>query len=681
MIVRVPGDKSISQRALILASLAHGESRLGGLLSGGDAASTAGALRTLGAAIPDGPAGSGEIRVSGVGLSGFASPDRPLDLANSGTGARLLLGVLAGMELTATLTGDASLRRRPMRRVTEPLRAMGARFVASGRPDRLPLTVHGAHPLRPLEWESPVASAQVKSSLLLAGLTGAAFVLLSEPGRSRDHTERMLSALGCPILSHPREGRWHVELRDPPSALSALDLRVPGDISSAAFLVVLAVLGGAGEGVEIPGVGLNPTRIGFLDVLTRSGARVTASVEEDRTGEPVGTLTAEAGALSAFEVGGTEIPGLIDEIPVLAAAASRAEGVSRITGAAELRHKESDRIRSLVENLRAVGVQAEELSDGLEIEGTAAPLEGRVRTHGDHRIAMAFGVLSRVSGGRIEVDDPGAADVSFPGFWALLEEVAGRGRDRRGSLPRKGAGAPIGAGTPGAGASPEREGSVITIDGPAGSGKSTTAREVARRLGFRHLDSGALYRALTFALLEAGIAPERWAALGEEDFESLDVRVEPSGAGIEVRLGSRLLGNELRSEEVTAHVSELARLPAARRCLLGLQRRARSRGGLVADGRDMGTVVFPDAELKVFLVADLGERARRRLHERGIDDPAPEDLEREARELGRRDDTDSRRAHSPLRVPEGAFELDTTRMSFDEQVEAIVERARRLTPS
>lgn len=434
--IRVPGDKSVTQRALIFASLASGESRLRGLLSGGDPQSTARALRALGVDIPPFGGDGAEVRIQGVGLRGLKEPQKALDFENSGTGARLMLGVLAGQPMTVTVTGDASLRSRPMRRVTEPLSKMGAVFRELGEPDRLPLEVTGGT-LQPLDYDAPMASAQVKSALLLAGLVSGAFVLLSEPHRSRDHTERMLSMSGVSVISHEVDGAWRVELRDPPERIAPLDLDVPGDFSSASFFLALAILGGVEGGLEIEHVGLNPTRCGLLAVLDRMGASVSTdsstdlstgpsvdSSDEDDGGEPVSLLRAMPSKLVGTSVEGGEVPAMIDEFPVLAILAARAEGVTRVTGAAELRLKESDRIRVLVENLRAVGVRAEELSDGLEIEGGDHPLTGRVSSHHDHRIAMAFGVLGALAGNQIEIDDADAAEVSFPGFWGVLEDLA-----------------------------------------------------------------------------------------------------------------------------------------------------------------------------------------------------------------------------------------------------------------
>ncbi len=421
--IQVPGDKSVTQRALIFASLASGESRLRGLLPGEDPQATAGALRALGVDIPPFGEDGGEVRIQGVGLRGLQAPSDVLDLENSGTGARLMLGVLAGQAMTVTVTGDASLRSRPMRRVTAPLSKMGAIFREMGEPDRLPLELTGGS-LVSLDYDSPVASAQVKSALLLAGLVGGVSVVLSEPHRSRDHTERMLGMCGVGVDSHQEGDVWRIELRDPPERIAPLDLEVPGDFSSATFLLALAILGGVEGGLEIDRVGMNPTRRGLLQVLGRMGANVGADPFEEEDGkEPLSSLRGLPSKLVGTNVGADEVPGMIDEFPVLAILAARAEGVTRITGAGELRLKESDRIQVLAENLRAVGVRAEELSDGLEIEGGDHPLAGRVSSHHDHRIAMAFGVLGALPGNHIEIDGADVADVSFPGFEDLLEDL------------------------------------------------------------------------------------------------------------------------------------------------------------------------------------------------------------------------------------------------------------------
>jgi 3-phosphoshikimate 1-carboxyvinyltransferase len=339
-----------------------------------------------------------------------------------------MLGTLSGSNITATLTGDDSLRSRPMGRVTEPLSRMGARFEYGAQQGRLPVTVHGRRPLSALDWKSPVASAQVKSAILLAGLTGGAPVRVLEPAQSRDHTERMLQSLGVRLTAAATDGGWQVEMPAPPERIWSFDFAVPGDISSAAFVLALAALGGAGGALTVEHVGLNPTRTPFLDVLARMGAVVDVERDTRAWGlEPVGSVSVGPTDLRAVSVGAAEVPSLIDELPMIAALGARAAGVTTITGAEELRAKESDRIAAMVENLRALGVQAEERPDGLDLEGSDRPLRGRVRTRGDHRIAMAFGVLGAVDGNEIEIDDRGAADVSFPGFWTLLERLTAEG--------------------------------------------------------------------------------------------------------------------------------------------------------------------------------------------------------------------------------------------------------------
>lgn len=662
MEIRVPGDKSISHRALLFGALARGGSRVRGILPGADPAATAEILRSLGVPVPALPAKGEELRIPGVGLRGLRTPSRVLDCVNSGTTARLLLGILAGQPLEATLTGDESLRKRPMARVVDPLVAMGAQVKAVGGTSsglRLPLEIRGG-PLRSIQHVSPVASAQVKSAILLAGLVGGVRVEVTEPRRSRDHTERLLASAGVALEEGPGEdGGWRVVMAEPPGSLPAFDLDVPGDPSSAAFFLALALL--LERELVIRGVGVNPTRIGILPVLERMGARVEVVSAGEAGGEPVADLVVRGGTLRATDIGGDEIPALIDEIPVLAILASRAEGTTRITGAEELRVKESDRIRALVENLKAVGVEVEELPDGLEITGTDAPLSGKVRTHHDHRIAMAFGVLGASGGHTLQVEGASIVDVSFPGFWELLREVS---EAPASTAPRTEPAPPPGQGGP-----------VITLDGPAGSGKSSTAREVARRLGFRHLDSGALYRGLTVALREAGIPEEDWPGLERAHLEAIPLRLVPAGESLELRLGERILGDEIRDPEVTARVPVLAGLPAVRGWLLGMQRSAARWGGLVADGRDMGTVVFPDARLKVFLTADLGERARRRYLQQGGAEGGPDEVESEAHRIEERDRRDRDRTTSPLRQAEGALVLDTTHLAFEEQVERVVAAA------
>lgn len=420
--IRPPGDKSISHRLLMVAPLADGVSRLRGILDAADVRSTARVLRGLGAEIPDG--WDGELRVAGP--APWRDAAETLDCGNSGTTARILTGLVAGLGRGAVLDGDASLRSRPMDRVVYPLQAMGARIRYLRHRDRLPLEVLGraSGSLRPLKHRARVASAQVKSALLLAGLCSGVRVEIVEPGRSRDHTERLLRAMGAPLEHGPEGSGARIVLgeRKGDAPLDPLDLQVPADPSSAAFLVAAALL--AGRRLVVEGISLNPTRTGFLEVLRGMGADVSTAERGRSAGEPVGDLEVRPSALRGVEIGPELVPRLLDEIPVLAVLAARAEGETRITGAGELRVKESDRLELLVTNLNELGGEASELPDGLAVRGPTERFRGRVRTGGDHRIAMAFGLLRAVPGSDVVVDDRECVDVSYPSFWSDLERIA-----------------------------------------------------------------------------------------------------------------------------------------------------------------------------------------------------------------------------------------------------------------
>jgi len=409
--LRVPGDKSISHRALIFGALSEGETRVTDILQSADVHSTAGVLRALGVDVP--PL-SADFVMRGVGRRGLRRPSVDLDCGNSGTTTRLMAGVVAACPapMRATFVGDASLSRRPMRRIARPLEAMGARVELPPH-GGLPMNIHGAA-LRSVEWNSEVASAQVKSAVLLAALVSGVPARVIEPTRSRDHTERMLMARGARI----EVSDTGVSLEGP-SELTAMDAAVPGDPSSAAFFAALAALADSGQ-IRLERVCINETREGFLVCLRAMGATV---IEEDRRlegGEWVADVVVQAGGLRATTLTAAQVPAMVDEIPMLACLATRAEGETVITGAGELRVKESDRIAAVVANLRAIGADAEELHDGMRIRGSDAPLSGRVVTHGDHRLAMAFGILGAARGNSIEVDDRGCVAVSYPQFWTDL---------------------------------------------------------------------------------------------------------------------------------------------------------------------------------------------------------------------------------------------------------------------
>ncbi len=411
-LVRVPGDKSISHRSLMLASLSEGVSQIRGTLRSDDVASTIAVLRDLGVTIDD---RGDRMVVHGRGLRGLSAPDAPLDCGNSGTTARLMAGVLAAHAFDSTICGDASLSRRPMRRAAEPLEQMGARFTFLHGDDGLPMTVHGAE-LKSVGWTARSSSAQIKSAILLAALNAQVGVSVTEPARSRDHTERMLAARGVPVVVDGETVSIGAVL-----SMRCLDVDVPGDPSSAAFFIALAALL-PGLTVELPAVCVNPTRTGFISIIQRMGATVSFAAESEMGGEPTATIRATSrGPLRHVAVGAADIPSMVDEIPILACVAARAEGETVISGASELRAKESDRISAVVRNLRAIGVDADERPDGMAIRGGTAPLSGIIETHGDHRLAMAFGVLGAIPGNEIEVDRPDCVAVSYPGFWPDLE--------------------------------------------------------------------------------------------------------------------------------------------------------------------------------------------------------------------------------------------------------------------
>lgn len=412
--IRVPGDKSISHRALILSSLADGESRVRGILESEDVHSTAGVLRTLGAKVPE---LSSDFRFGGNGIRGLTQPRRALDCGNSGTTTRLMAGVVAAHPFSARFVGDESLSRRPMKRIAEPLTYMGAKLDFE-RGDGLPMTVHGMD-LRSVDWDTKASSAQVKSAILLAALVAGVEVRVTEKSPSRDHTERMLRSAGVDIETDGNQ----VCLR-PATRLRPLDVAVPGDPSSAAFFLALGALAGEGE-LVLTDVCLNPTRSGFIDVMTRIGANISVLTRAENGGEIVGSVRVAPSKLDNAVVSGSDIGAIIDELPLLACVAAGAGIELEITGAEELRVKESDRIAVVVQNLRAVGADAEELPDGLRVHRSRRALAGSVDPRGDHRIAMAFGVLSAVSGGRITVSNPECVAVSYPGFWNDLRGAVG----------------------------------------------------------------------------------------------------------------------------------------------------------------------------------------------------------------------------------------------------------------
>ena len=403
--LRVPGDKSISHRTALLSAVAEGTSAVSGFLPGDDCLATVAALRALGVELE---MEDGDLRVQGVGLDGLQASGRPLDLGNSGTGMRLLAGLLASQSFASELTGDESLRKRPMERVAKPLRAMGAEVET--RSGTAPIRITGRYPLRAVDYALPVASAQLKSALLLAGLRARGRTVIRSPGRSRDHTERLLRSMGVAVESRLNEV---VSVRAP-ERLEPIDTEIPGDFSSAAFFLVAGLLA-APRGLLIRNVGVNPTRSGLLGIVEGMGGRVETRARRILGGEPVADLWVSRSELRGIEVPPERVPLAIDEFPVLFVAAACARGTTVIRGAGELRYKESDRLGVMADGLRRLGIDVLENTDGLVIEGGELH-GGRLDAHSDHRIAMAFAIAGAAAREPIEILGTDQVSTSFPDF-------------------------------------------------------------------------------------------------------------------------------------------------------------------------------------------------------------------------------------------------------------------------
>jgi 3-phosphoshikimate 1-carboxyvinyltransferase len=413
----VPGDKSISHRAVLIGALAEGETHVRGFGRSADTLSSVDAVRVLGVLVDD--VADDELVVHGVGVRDLRAPDEPIDAGNAGTLMRLLTGILAGQEGRFEVTGDESLRSRPMDRIAEPLKRMGAKIeTTNGLP---PMLIHGSAKLKGIEYALPVASAQVKSAVLLAGLNAKRQTTVIEPMPTRDHTELMLEAAGAHVRRRP--GSVSVE---PARSLRLPEVIVPGDFSSAAPFIVAATLL-AGSELTIHGVGLNPRRTGLLDVLERMGARISIFNRSKAGGEMIGDIDVRSAELTATDVGPGEVPRLVDELPLFALAAGSARGVSHLTGAEELRLKETDRIETVTTGLRALGVRIQARDDGFEVRGVPTrPVGGRMPSNGDHRIAILAAVAGLVSREGTDVEGADAVAISFPGFFDLLDSVSRR---------------------------------------------------------------------------------------------------------------------------------------------------------------------------------------------------------------------------------------------------------------
>ena len=623
----VAGDKSISHRALMISSQFLGKTTIYGLLEGEDVLNTASALERLGVKIER---DADTWTVQGVGIGGLSESPDVLDMGNSGTSTRLLMGLLTPYPFTTYFTGDASLRSRPMGRVSVPLEQMGAKFISRSG-GRLPIALTGTGNAIPITYRLPVASAQVKSAILLAGLNTPGKTTVIEPETTRDHTERMLKFFGYEVqtekladgaLSISLQGRQEV----PPSDKI---ITVPADPSSAAFVIVAALLV-PGSDVTITNVCINPLRTGLFTTLIEMGASIEYTNQRSVAGEDIADLRVRHSKLKSVSVPAERAPSMIDEYPILAVAAACANGESVMFGLSELKVKESDRLAAIIDGLTQCGVIARADGDTLYVKGigTAPPGGGLIKTKLDHRIAMSFLVMGMVTEKPVRIDDGASINTSFPGFVKLMN----------------GLGASIGT------ARPDKDGShypplVIAIDGPAASGKGTLARRIAEYLGSNYLDTGSLYRAVGMKLIYAEKDPENLAD-AIEAAKSIDIE--------------DLSNPRLRQERIGKAASIVSAYPEVRKILLDYQRNfAHQPQGAVLDGRDIGTVVCPDADLKFFITASMDTRVDRRHRElqgQGIEVVYESVME----DLKERDARDSARKAAPLIPARDAIMIDTS---------------------
>jgi len=642
----VAGDKSISHRSLMLGSQVLGITKIYGLLEGEDVLRTASALNSLGVKISK---NADVWTVTGVGVGGLSESADVLDMGNSGTSTRLLMGLLTPYNFTSFFTGDASLRSRPMARVTTPLSQIGAKITTRSG-GRLPLALTGtAYPL-PISYELPVASAQVKSAILLAGLNTAGITTVIEKEPTRDHTENMLEFFGFDVkrqqlTDKDNNGAISISVTgQPQQVLGNYEINVPADPSSAAFLVVAALLCPDSE-LLIKNVCVNPLRIGLFITLKEMGANIEFTNKRKVAGEPVADLLVKTSKLRAVTVPASRAPSMIDEYPILSVAAAFAEGESVMHGLSELRVKESDRLSAIIAALSACGVEARATKDdALYIKGLNEKVKAgcEVKTNFDHRIAMSFLVLGMASEQPVTVDDATAIATSFPNFVSLCN-----GLGAKISSPPALASAPI--------SHPNSQPVVIAIDGPAASGKGTLARRLAEHFGLDYLDTGSLYRAVGMKIIYAGKDPNN---------------LEDALAAAKSIDAEDLANPRLRQERIGQAASIVSAFPEVRAALLEFQRNFAknppiTKRGAVLDGRDIGTVVCPDADFKFFITATMFARAKRRHRElegEGIQVVFESVLE----DLRERDERDEKRAIAPMRPADDAFIIDTSKLDASE---------------
>jgi len=644
-----PGDKSLSHRAVILATLANGTSTITNFLDAGDTMNTLKAMQALGARVTE--LGPRHFQVESGGIASLKSPARTIDCGNSGTGSRLIIGLIAGLDgVTATIDGDASLRKRPMRRVTGPLEKLGAKFEWLGDKDCLPVRVTGTslggtrtEQSRSVEFTETLGSAQVKSAVILAALASGAKLTLHEPIPSRDHTENMLRFSGVQV---ERTGNTiHIAAGQNPRPNH---YKIWGDVSSAAFFAVGASLVEGSE-ILLRSILLNPYRDSYLYALKEMGARIEILPQRDECGEKGGDVLVRSARLKGIHLAKESIPSLIDEIPVLTIAGAFAEGKFSYRDAKELRVKESDRIGIMAENLTRAGVGVKEYDDGMELEGNPSrSLTANIDPHMDHRIVMSFEIANLLNESSLSIAGKEWVETSFPSFFDSLRFLL------QPKLAQKT--------------------QIITIDGPAGSGKSTVAYMLAQALGFNQIDSGALYRALTYAgyVKFEELGGGDWAkAVSENEalqgyLKAIPLELAFSKDGKQhVSVNGRELTDELRTSEIAGRIKPVADARYLRERVREVLTAAAKKYPIVADGRDMGTEVFPQAPFKFFLTAKSRTRAERRLAEFREKSPLIT-LDEVERQIVERDMHDAAREFGGLRPASEAIFIDTSSHGPDE---------------
>ncbi len=640
--ISVPGDKSISHRALILGALAKGTSTIHGLLEAEDIMATVNAIRALGVKVTK--KSSGQWQVEGRGMAGLVPPSAPLDFGNSGTGVRLMFGVVAGQDLSAEFIGDQSLSQRPMARVLDPLEKTGARTTSQN--GCLPVLITGTANPQAIQHKSQVASAQIKSAILLAGLNANGSTIVTEPAASRDHTENMLRAFGAKVQSLSlADGAQQIILHGP-AQLQAQDITVPGDPSSAAFAIVAALIV-PGSDITIQNVMTNPTRNGLVRCLQSAGYDVQTENERTNAGEPIADLRVRFGCSAPLCPAPESAVSMIDEYPIAMVLAAFAKGTSRFTGIGELRVKESDRIDEMAHMLRQNGVTVRTGDDWMEVDGNGAvfgpsPLTIKAppfAIDGDHRIAMSALVLGMGGFVPMAIDDANAIATSYPTFIDDMQKLGARISVEPNSPPL-----------------------VIAVDGPSASGKGTLARLLARQFNLPYLDTGLLYRAAAKAALCAGINWQDHKALADIARQLVLPIANPE---------------QLRTAEIGSAASKIAAVPAVREALLELQREfAQNPKGAVLDGRDIGTVICPDADVKFWVTASDQVRAERRRAEL-LQSGQQISYEQMLTQLRERDARDAGRGSAPMKRAENAYLIDTSNLAIDAALQIARQRVER----